>query len=421
MKQVLEFLPLEGRKILLVLFLSFLIGLEREEHKATSAHYGFGGVRTFPLIGLIGYAVAVLSGRSAVPLAIGFAVIGGFMMLSYRHKLRTSETAGVTTEVSGLATYLLGALVYFEHYWIAVTLVVISLLLLELKEGLQTLARRVAPDEIRPFTKFLLLTAVILPALPNQDFTSFRINPFRTWLVVVAVSGISYGSYVLQKLSKGRGSVVLTAVLGGAYSSTVTTVALAKRARNAGRPEVFSGSILMASGVMYVRLVVLVGIFNLKLARMLALPFLILAAGASLTGWFVTRRAGSARELESQPPPPNPLELRAAFQFAALFLAVVVVTRLAVMHLGKGGVYTVAGIMGITDVDPFILGMTQSAHQAMPVMLAAASILVAVASNNVIKGVYAVLFARNRAGKQSLGLLLGLGVLGLLPLLWIHG
>jgi uncharacterized membrane protein (DUF4010 family) len=420
MKQLLDFLPLEGQKILLVLFLSFLIGLEREEHKGTGTHYAFGGMRTFPLIGLIGYALALLSGKDVLPVAIGFAVVGGFMMLSYRHKLRTSETAGVTTEVSGLATYLLGALVYHEHYWIAATLVVISLLLLELREGLQTLARRVAPDEILPFTKFLLLTAVILPALPNQDFTSFHINPFKTWLVVVAVSGISYGSYVLQRLSKGRGSIVLTAVLGGAYSSTVTTVALAKRARNEGSPEVFSGSILMASGVMYVRLMVLLWIFNKGLARVLAPPFLLLAAAAGVTGWLVTRRSADSRGPQrSETAAHNPLELRAAFQFAVLFLAVVVVTRLAVLHLGEGGVYTVAGIMGVTDVDPFILGMTQSAAHVTPIAIASASILIAAASNNVVKGIYAFLFARGKAGKQSLALLVLLGVLGLLPLLWV--
>jgi uncharacterized membrane protein (DUF4010 family) len=421
MKQLLEFLPLEGRQILLVLFLSFLIGLEREEHKATSAHYGFGGVRTFPLIALIGYALALLSGNNLLPVAIGFAVVGGFMMLSYRHKLRSAEAAGVTTEISGLATYLLGPLVYYEHYWIAATLVVISLLLLELKQGLQTLAQRVAPDEILPFTKFLLLTAVILPTLPNEDFTTFQLNPFKTWLVVVAVSGISYASYVLQKLTEGRGGIVLTAVLGGAYSSTVTTVALAKRAHSDGGTYLFAGSILIASGMMYLRLVVLVGLFNSTLAGVLAAPFLMLAAVALAVGWLVTRRARSSgqpqtRQLAKQ----NPLALRAAFQFAALFLAVVVVTRLALQHLGQGAVYTVASVMGVTDVDPFILGMTESVRQTTPLVLAATSILIATASNNIVKGVYAFVFARDEAGTLSLALLIGLGLLGLAPLLWIH-
>ena len=130
-----RWLPPEAVKILLVLFLSFLIGLEREEHKAAAGHYAFGGVRTFPLIGLIGYSIALLSGTQLLPLTLGFLVIGGFLSLSYWHKLSSAEAAGVTSEMSGLATYLVGALVYYEHFWIATTLSVASLLLLELKTG----------------------------------------------------------------------------------------------------------------------------------------------------------------------------------------------------------------------------------------------------------------------------------------------
>ena len=122
-------LPPEAVKIVLVLFLSFLIGLEREEHKAGGG-YSFGGVRTFPLIGLIGYSLAMLSGAQLLPLTVGFLVVAGFLLLSYWHKLTRTEPAGVTTEMSGLATFLVGALVYYDHLWIATTLAVASLLLL---------------------------------------------------------------------------------------------------------------------------------------------------------------------------------------------------------------------------------------------------------------------------------------------------
>ncbi len=223
----------EGCKILLVLFLSFLVGLEREEHKADHA-YSFGGVRTFPLIGLIGYAMALLSGTQVLPLALGLIAVAGFLLLSYRHKLEALETSGVTTEMSGLATYLLGALVYREQFWIATTIGVASMLLLELKGFLENLTKRIAPGEILTFTKFLVLTVVMLPVLPNQEYGPFRINPFRTWLVVVAVSTVSYGSYVINRLTKHSGGMILAAVLGGAYSSTVTIVALSRRAAGEG-------------------------------------------------------------------------------------------------------------------------------------------------------------------------------------------
>src|SRR4029077_2128062 len=92
-----SWLPPEAVKIVLVLFLSFLIGLEREEHKASGSSYSFGGVRTFPLIGFIGYSIALLSGAQLLPVTLGFLVVGGFLLLSYWHKLSRVEAAGVTS------------------------------------------------------------------------------------------------------------------------------------------------------------------------------------------------------------------------------------------------------------------------------------------------------------------------------------
>ena len=242
--------PPEGVKIVLTLFLCFLIGLEREEHRAEAQpgqRYSFGGVRAFPLIGLIGYGMSLLSGQQLMPVTVGFGVIGAFLWLSYRHKLQSYKETGVTTELSGLATYVVGALVSRNQFWIATTLAIVAMLLLELKEFLENLATKIPGEEIFTFTKFLLLTCVILPIVPDKDFTSFALNPYKTWLIVVAISGVSYGSYLVEKMSKGRGGVRLAALLGGAYSSTFTTFVMAKQAREAKSPHCYSGGILMAS------------------------------------------------------------------------------------------------------------------------------------------------------------------------------
>lgn len=410
----------EAVKIIVVLFLSFLIGLEREEHKATAKHYGFGGVRTFPLIGLIGYSVALLSGPQLVPLTLGFLVVGSFLLLSYWHKLSTSEAAGVTSEMSGLATFLVGALIYNGHFWIATALTVASLLLLELKEVLEQLATRIPAEDIFTFGKFLLLTAVILPILPRQEFTQFHINPFKTWLVVVAVSTISYGSYVLQRVTRQHGGVVLTALLGGAYSSTLTTIVMARRAGREHRPYLFSGGILIASGVMYLRLIALIAIFNRRLVAMLTPGFLILATAAIATGWIWSRRREpDGYEIKREFEPKNPLELLTAFFFAVLFLVMLVATQLAVTYVGKAGVNTLAALMGITDVDPFIMGMTQAAGTLTPLKVAASAVLIAAASNNLVKGIYAYKLADRKTGIRSLVLLACLALFGLVPLFWL--
>ena len=420
--EIYQQLPPDAVKIFLVLFLSFLIGLEREEHKAAGGGYSFGGIRTFPLIGLIGYSMALISGAQLLPLTVGFLVVAGFLLLSYWHKLAKEGAPGATTEMSGLATFLVGALVCYGHFWIATTLGVASLLLLDLKAVLEKLAGRIAPREILTFAKFLLLTGVILPALPNQEFGRFHLNPFKTWLVVVAISAISYASYVLQKLTKGQGGLVLAALLGGAYSSTVTTVVLARRGKSENHPHLFSGGILMASGVMYLRLTVLLAIFNRQLMALLWVPFLALAAAALGVGWLWMRRADAgAQAVQQESEPKNPLELTAAFLFAALFLAMLVITQLAVAYLGRAGIDTLAAVMGVSDVDPFIMGLTQTAGRAAgaSLALAAGAILIAAASNNLVKGFYALSLAGRKTGRQSFVLLLILTLGGLVPLFFL--
>jgi uncharacterized membrane protein (DUF4010 family) len=413
--------PPEGIKIIVVLFLSFLIGLNREERRTSDAasgeQYMFGGVRTFPLLGLIGYALTYLSGPQMVPMVAGLVVVGTFLALSYKHKLEKYEFAGATTEVSGLVTYVIGALVSRGEFWMATTIAIAGILLLELKSMLESLSLRLPASEILAFTKFLLLTAVILPVLPNREFGSFGFNPFKVWLIVVAASGISYASYLLQKLTKRHESVFLAALLGGIYSSTVTTVVLAKRGRQEQAPHLYSGGILIAAGVMYLRLLILIGIFNHELMVRLLLPFAILGCGGLLAGFLWSRRpdptgSGATEALEVK----NPLQLSAAFLFALLFLVMLAATRYAILYAGRGGVYGLAALTGLSDIDPFILGLTQSAHAATPVGVAASSIVIAAASNNLVKGFYAYGFAGRPAGPQALGLLAALAALGLLPL-----
>jgi len=413
--------PPEAMQIVLVLFLSFLIGLEREERKVAAGTYSFGGVRTFPLIGLIGYSTALISGTQILPLAVGFLVVSGFLLLSYWHKISTVNAPGVTTEMSGLTTFLVGALICYNHLWIATALGVASLLLLDLKVALEKLAARIAPNEILTFSKFLFLSAVILPILPHTEYTQFHINPFKTWLVVVAISTVSYASYVLQKLTKGQGGVTLAALLGGAYSSTVTTVVMSRRAKIEQRPHLFAGGILMACGVMYVRVVILLALFSRQLMFLLYIPFLSVAALAIGGGWLWSRIPDkNTQEVQRESEPKNPLDLGTAIVFAALFLVMLVATQLAVTYLKRTGVNVLAAVMGVTDVDPFIMGMTQVAGTPeTSFSLAAVAVAIAASSNNAAKGIYAYSLADRKTGIQALVLLMGLAALGLLPLFWL--
>jgi uncharacterized membrane protein (DUF4010 family) len=254
--------------------------------------------------------------------------------------------------------------------------------------------------------------------VPNRTFGTFGFNPFKTWLVVVAVSAISYGSYLLQMWAKGLGGVLVSAFLGGAYSSTVTTVVLARRAREqSSRPHLYSGAMLIASGVMYLRLLALLGLFNRQLLHRLGLPFLLLSAVGVAGGYLWARRPDKGGSETEQPLlPKNPLDLGAAFLFAAIFVAMLFITHFALLHLGRAGLYALAAIMGVTDVDPFILSVAESVSSLTPPTLAGGAIVIAAASNNFMKGVYAYSFGDPSTGRQGLALLTVLALVGLLPL-----
>ena len=412
-------LPPEGIKIIVVFFLSFLIGFEREERRAAEppGRLYFGGVRTFPLIGLIGYAIALLAGSQVMPVLVGFAVVAAFFLLSYQNKLQDAGTrrrdhrdvgAGHLPGGSpGLSRRILDCHHAGDPERVAARVE---------GDARRVFGASVPGPDIFAFTKFLLLTAVILPIVPDQTFGSFGFNPFKTWLIVVAASGISYGSYLLQKVEKGEGALWVSAVIGGIYSSTATTVVLAKRARQESAPHLYSGSILMASGVMYLRFLVLVGLFDWLLMKRLLVSFLLVGGAGLAAGWLWSRRSDAAgKHGEKCVADKNPLELSAAFLFALLYVILLAATHYVTLYLGRGGVYGLAALTGLSDITPFVLGLTQS-HGMPPMNVAAAAILIAAASNSVVKGAYAFAFADRKTGTQALALLLALAALGLLPL-----
>ena len=399
------------------LALTLVIGIEREE-KSSRDRYLVGGVRTIPIIGLIGHALALLGGASPIPLAVGFLAVAGLLAVEYQHRLAQGPH-GATSEMAVLMAYLVGALVASGHRPVAAGASVATVLLLNAKAPLEHFAIQVPRREITTFVTFLLIAAVVLPILPDRDFTAYSLNPFHTWLIVVAVSGLSYAGYLAQRLMHGDRSVVWTSLLGGAYSSTATTLVLARRSREDPEPRVYVGGALLASAVMYLRLLVLVALFAPALTRLLLPRLSVLALAAGVAGGIAVAlrrpRAGDA-PAHDEKPATHPLELGPAAAFALLFLIFSVATQLAVAQLGDAGLRALAALAGVTDVTPFVLGVAQPGPAAPPPALAVGAILISAASNNVMKGLYALGFAERRTGLASLAALTALSALTLLAI-----
>jgi uncharacterized membrane protein (DUF4010 family) len=392
-------LPQLAMQLLVVLGIGLLIGAEREHDQSEreeEGHRQFGGVRTFPLIALAGYLLSV----DPFAYTAGLLVLGGLLGLSYRRKSERGRV-GLTTEMAALVIYGIGPIVQAGAMWLAVAAGILTLLLLQLKQPMERLVRQLPDEEIFTFTQFALVTAVVLPLLPDRDYTQFAINPFRAWLVVVAVASISYLSYLLQRWRGGRSGLFLAAVLGGAYSSTATTVALARQARvQPAQAHILSGAVIAATGMMYLRLIILIWLFAPALGLAVVGPFLLMAIGALAAGsWSLRRSSSPANTLPLSTR--NPLQLGNALLFAAIFVGIEALTWLATQRLGEAGLFALAAIMGTAGIDPFILSVTQ--HADLVVRQGALAVAIAVASNNLFKGLYAWRIGGPTLGRRALG------------------
>ncbi|HWB49509.1 MAG TPA: DUF4010 domain-containing protein [Stellaceae bacterium] len=401
---------------MLLLGLGFFFGLAFEEFNAQSAQVRPGGVRSFPLLALSGALLYRLDTAHLLPVTAGFIVLGGWLSLYYwRHIAETDRegrpNVGLMTAICNVLAYLLGPIAFTEPPWVAIGVTVVAVLLLTAREKLHGFARRLEVGEIVTAGKFLILTGLVLPFLPAAPVTALTsITPHQVWLAVVAVCTVSYASYLLQRYVAPREGGLWTAVLGGMYSSTATTIVLARRAGNvSGQVAQAQTGIILATAIMYLRVLVIVGLFDRPLALALA-PAMLSLAGAGLAlaalWWFARRAAAQAGPTDGIPG--NPLELAPALVFAALFVAVSLAASWARERFGATGVYGLAAIVGLTDIDPFVLSIASGGTAPpLPGDTAAAAVLIAASSNNVLKAAYAAGFAGfSRAVAPAAGLML---------------
>jgi uncharacterized membrane protein (DUF4010 family) len=409
----------------LLLGLSFFFGLAFEDFYTRSGEPRPGGVRTFPLLAITGGVLYLLDPARLLPLAAGLLVVGAWLFLHYRERMRSVDATGapnveLMVPVCNVLAFLLGPISLAEPAWLGVGVTVAAVLLLAGRERLHELARKVELREIVIAGQFLILTGLVLPLLPDEPVTTLTaITPYKAWLALLAVCTMSYGSYLLRRYVAPPGGDLWIAALGGLYSSTATTVVLARRAGvdRAALPRALAG-IILATALMYLRLLAIIAVFNLPLALALAPRLATLAAVGFILAAWQYRRAGAApvqSEAETAAGPRNPLELSAAALFAVLFVVISIASSWVKSRFGAAGLDILAAIVGVTDIDPFVLSLAQSVAGPLSPAAAAAATLIATASNNLLKAGYAATFVGLRASLPAAGSLvaLALGALGL--------
>lgn len=386
----------------IALGLGLLVGMQRERSKPPVA-----GVRTFALITLLGCVSAMLGDRLGVIMpAVALGAVAAAMVVGNLFVLkRAPAPPGITTEVAILLMFLVGVVCWTGPRELAVVLGGVTALLLHAKPMLHRFVQTLGETDVRAIMRFVLLALVILPVLPDRGYgpPPFDVlNPFHVWLVVVLVVGISLAGYLAFKFLGPRAGMILGGLLGGLISSTATTVSFARHA--AASRGVVRGSaavIMLASTMVYARVLTEVAVVAPGHVAQIAGPIValgVLSAALAILVWFFARSSTN-----EWPEPGNPTELRSALLFGALYACVLVGASAAKQHFGESGLYAVAALSGLTDMDAITLSTARMVQdERLSAGAAWRAIVIASIASQIFKlGIVAVL------GGARLTLILG--------------
>lgn len=360
------------------LALGLMLGLERERRGNTNA-----GLRTFGLVGVTGTATAMIAQQAASPWLLPVVAAGlvAMMIAADHHRGDADDTPDTTTTVALVLCFLFGVMLWHGHTQLTVALALATTALLYFKAELHGVTQRLTRQDIVSFLQFALITFVVLPVLPDRGFGPYDVlNPYTVWLMVVLTSGLSLAGYATLRLAPQASAVPLLALLGGLVSSTATTLVFSRQVRaDARQADTAFVVITLANLVVLARMAVLAGVLAPGTLPVL-LPVLAagLAAGAALPlrAWLSMRG--------SRAPAPdygNPTNLRHALMFGAIFAVVLVVSAAFHAEAGEMGVYAVAAVSGLADMDAIAIstyklftgGQISAAQATVAVVIALAA------------------------------------------------
>jgi len=392
----------------IALGLGLLVGLQRE-----FAASDLAGIRTFPLITVFGtLSGALAADLGGLVLGAGIVAIAGLIVTGNVIKLRTSEAdPGITTEVAALLMYGVGAALAAGYTTAAIVTGGSVAVLLHWKSPMHDLVTRIGEADARAIFRLALIALVILPLLPNRAFGPYAVlNPFGIWLMVVLIVGISMGAYVAYQLLGRRSGTLVAGLMGGLISSTATSVSLARRSRvaasEAGAAAVV---IVIASTVVFGRVLFEVAIITPAQLGAIAPPLVVMMVvmvALSAVSYLSSRKTFEHVAQEQEPPS----DLGAAIVFGLLYAAVMLGVAAAKANFGQAGMYVVAGLSGLTDMDAITLSTAQLVRSGdVGAGTGWRLILVGSLANLLFKGGIVVVLGDRRLSSRVLSLF-GLGI-----------
>jgi uncharacterized membrane protein (DUF4010 family) len=424
MQTYFETLPPNLTNFLLVTVFSLLIGLsQRRMSLQQEKDKFFGSDRTFTLIGIFGFVLYILDSNMTMFIAGGIA-LAVLLSVSYAFKLYHSQRYGITSILSAFLTYCITPLVMTQPMWFSLLVVVTVLLITEMKEMFTNFAKQMNNDEFVTLAKFMLIVGIILPMLPDTPIfeeVSTSLTPRKIWLATVVVSSISYASYLLNKFVFPKAGIILSGLLGGIYSSTATVIVLSKKCKTAPEDDVrdYAAAVIAAICMLYLRVLVIVSIFNQELFVKLLPYFLVMIAiSGSISAFlhfFKRKKEEVIYHEEMKKVDANPLEFKVALIFAVLFVAFTLITQYTLEYFGTRGLNVLSVLVGVTDITPFLLNLFDGGYSVANAAIGMASFQ-AIISNNILKLIYSFSFSGHRKSFSKI-LLIAIGTIVIANLL----
>ena len=384
------------------LLIGALVGTEREKRRSAEAEAGIGGLRTFVLVALLGAISGWLANALHMPallvavlVVVGAAVLAGYVLAARVHP----DSLGITTESAALTVCLLGAMTTLGYRELAVALSVVTAVVLAYKQPLHGLIEKIDWDDIFAGLRLLIATFIVLPLLPSRPVDPWgALNPYSLWLLVLLISSLSLVGYVGSRWLGADRGIVLAGLTGGLVSSTAVTLSFARQSREDSRratAHTLACGVLLAWCIMFGRVIAEVLVVNRALVARVLIPFVMMGAAAAIAAWVLFRRGASAVDRTAAKPEAvrlrNPFSLTEASKFAAFFAVVLLVVKFVQIRFPGKGLYMVAGLAGMTDVDAITLSMAEYARSG-DARVAVNAIVIAALTNTTVKcGIVAVL------------------------------
>ncbi len=370
--------------VLISMGIGLILGLEREYDKLKDQ--GFAGIRTFPIVAILGFSLGNLTEKFTPWLLI--VSLGAFILfLTFNHFFQKQEEygKGLTTNLALIATFVLGVMVSAEFYRDAVATAVIIVTLLSLKTRFRTVISNITSEELFAFIKFSIIALLILPFLPNKTYgPNDLLNPFEIGSIIVIVSFLNFIGYLLVKYVGSKKGILLTAILGGLISSTAVTWSYASRSMES--PELsrkYAAGIIIASAIMFPRLILLAYIFNNALLTYLALPFGVLTLVCLVVSLLLIKRDSNKPDTNIKLG--NPMNLLNAIGFGVIYVVILFAVFYSNEFFGESGLYYSALIAGLGDTDAITISMAKFSLDGEKLKLASTVIIAAIMSNMLVK------------------------------------